>query len=166
MPKDRFGFDESRVIIVIRCIPWTPRESYPAVSRLRLSYLNRRLRLLHRETTKTTPRSCSPFLYRMQETRDGRTNRCKTDRGGGKNVGFHGNHDFLEDPNRKRFFEYRSIDRFFGENAVNISIWNWLIGKSGKVGFAWVDLSKRRRFERCNLTGNQLAMKGWYKKTG
>lgn len=77
-----------------------------------------------------------------------------------------GNHDFLEDSNRKRFFEYRSIDRSIlwrecGEH-LDLKLANW---KSGKVEFAWVDLNKRR-FERCNLTGNQLAMKGWYKETG
>lgn len=48
---------------------------------------------------------------------------------GGKNVGFHGNHDFLEDPNRKRFFEYRSIDRSIlwrecGEH-LDLKLANW-----------------------------------------
>lgn len=60
----------------------------------------------------------------------------------------------------------RSIDRSIlwrecGQH-LDLKLANW---KSGKVEFAWVDLNKRR-FERCNLTGNQLAMKGWYKKTG
>lgn len=136
------------------------RESYPAVSRLRLSYLNRRL-LLYRETAKTTPRSCSPLACknRAMDEQIG----AKRSREGEMSAG---NHDFLEDSNRKRFFEYRSIDRSIlwrecGEH-LDLKLANW---KSGKVEFAWVDLNKRR-FERCNLTGNQLAMKGWYKKTG
>lgn len=136
------------------------RESYPAMSRLRLSYLNRRL-LLYRETAKTTPRSCSPLACknRAMDEQIG----AKRSREGEMSAG---NHDFLEDSNRKRFFEYRSIDRSIlwrecGEH-LDLKLANW---KSGKVEFAWVDLNKRR-FERCNLTGNQLAMKGWYKKTG
>lgn len=72
--------------------------------------------------------------------------------------------DFLEDSNRK---DSSNIDRSIRRRESSGNIWdsklaNW---KSGKVESGMVDLNKRR-FERCNLTGNQLAMKGWYKKTG
>ena len=66
--------------------------------------------------------------------------------------------DFLEDSNRK---DSSNIDRSIRRRESSGNIWdsklaNW---KSGKVESGMVDLNKRR-FERCNLTGNQLAMKG------
>lgn len=127
LPKDRFWFRRvTRNNRYSMHTLWRVRESYPAVSRLRLSYLNRRL-LLYRGTTKTTP----VLPSYMQKTRDGWTNRWKTDWERGKCR--------LETRRLSRIEKIlrisidRSIDRFVGENPRGTSgIRSWLIGKAGK----------------------------------
>lgn len=131
LPKDRFWFRRvtrnNRYSMFIRLFDtlWRVRESYPAVSRLRLSYLNRRL-LLYRGTTKTTP----VLPSYMQKTRDGWTNRWKTDRE--RERGGNWKPSTFSRTRIEKILRI-SIDRFVGENPRGTSgIRSWLIGKAGK----------------------------------
>ena len=130
LPKDRFWFRRvTRNNRYSMHTLWRVRESYPAVSRLRLSYLNRRL-LLYRGTTKTTP----VLPSYMQKTRDGWTNRWKTDRERERGGNWKPS-TFSRTRIEKilRISIDRSIDRFVGENPRGTSgIRSWLIGKAGK----------------------------------
>lgn len=126
LPKDRFWFRRvTRNNRYSMHTLWRVRESYPAVSRLRLSYLNRRL-LLYRGTTKTTP----VLPSYMQKTRDGWTNRWKTDRE--RERGGNWKPSTFSRTRIEKILRI-SIDRFVGENPRGTSgIRSWLIGKAGK----------------------------------
>lgn len=126
LPKDRFWFRRvTRNNRYSMHTLWRVRESYPAVSRLRLSYLNRRL-LLYRGTTKTTP----VLPSYMQKTRDGWTNRWKIDRE--RERGGNWKPSTFSRIRIEKILRI-SIDRFVGENPRGTSgIRSWLIGKAGK----------------------------------